>query len=684
MSFRNVQQNSIENRNTQSIPGTIVSRGAGTGWIRNPSWLTMPATTSANEKVDMLVSIYPESNFIAFIFNTSAGTYTVDWGDGTSSTVTSGVAAQKQYSYSTAALDGTNAPVTFQQSGSTVTRTNHGYPNGYPISFASITTTTGITATQTYYVINATADTFQLAATRGGTALTLTNDGTGIILPYKQAIIQVTPTTGGATFTTVNLQVRNTTLNLLEYAQPIIDLTISAACTSLTITGSTVPSGILEKCTILRHNLTSFASLFGNTSLQWSCKMLQSVSLPLNPQSNTLINTANMFQFCRALQMAPFFNTASVTNMTQMFSNCSSLISVPLYNTVNVTGMNSMFAGCFSLANIPTFNTIRVTDMAGMFANTLITSAPLLNTSNVTSMGSMFAGCMLLPTIPLYDTSKVTDMTAMFSGMGMLASIPPLNTANVTSMVSMFQGSPSLLTIPPLNTSKVTNMQGMFFNCNALQSIPPLDTANNSSLNNTFHTCPALTTIPLLNCQSVQNLSGAFINSYNLQSLPVMNLRSLSAQAGQTFSGAVSLASIQGFNNLVIPMSVAGSKLSGPALDLIYTSLPKVGGAVTFQASPANTVTLVAHGYSEGDAVRFQTITTTTGISINTNYIVRNPTADTFQLSAVSTPTGAILTLTNNGTGTRVAPTITVTSNWGTASDTPAIATAKGWTVTGS
>jgi hypothetical protein len=30
-----------------------------------------------------------------------------------------------------------------------------------------------------------------------------------------------------------------------------------------------------------------------------------------------------------------------------------------------------------------------------------------------------------------------------------------------------------------------------------------------------------------------------------------------------------------------------------------------------------------------------------------------------------------------------VARTITVTGNWGTASDNPAIATAKGWTVTG-
>jgi surface protein len=669
MSFRNVQQNSIENRNTQSIPTTAAARSAGTGWIRNPSWLTMPAITSSNEEVDILVAIYPESNFVALTFNTSAGTYSVDWGDGTSGTFTSATAAQKQYDFTNVALDGTNAPVTFQQSGSTVTRTSHGYTNGYPISFASITTTTGITATQIYYVINATTDTFQLAASRGGTALTLTNDGTGIILPYKQAIVKVAPTTGGATLTTVNLGTKNTTTNLQTYVQPVLDLTISAACTSLTIGAGAVPLSLIENCTILRHNTTNFGSLFIN------CISLQSVSIS-NTASVILMNS--MFQGCSALATAPSMNTANVTNMSTMFYACSSLVTVPFYDTIKNTTMASMFQLCGALQTIPLFNT-----------------------ANVTNMASTFATAYSLQTLPLLDTIKVTNMDATFINCRSLQTIPLFNTANVTGMPNMFNSCISLQTIPLLNTIKNTNMQGMFAGCTSLQSIPLLNTSNVGSLNAAFSSCTSLKTIPLLNTANCGVFTSMFSSSgivslspisiqgeldttfqacASLQTLPVIT-GPINNYTG-AFTNCQSVSSIGGLNGAMTPVSVASLKLSGPALDVIYTSLGPVGGAVTFQANPANTVTLVAHGYSNGATIRFSTITTTTGISTFTTYYVRNVTTDTFQLS--TTPTGAIRTLTNNGTGTRQSATITVTSNWGTASDTPSIATAKGWVVTGS
>lgn len=71
-------------------------------------------------------------------------------------------------------------------------------------------------------------------------------------------------------------------------------------------------------------------------------------------------------------------------------------------------------------------------------------------------------------------------------------------------------------------------------------------------------------------------------------------------------------------------------------------------GAVTFQDT-GDTVTLNAHNLSAGEVVRFGTITTTTGISINTDYYVVNPTTNTFQVAAA--PGGSALALTTNGTG---------------------------------
>lgn len=72
---------------------------------------------------------------------------------------------------------------------------------------------------------------------------------------------------------------------------------------------------------------------------------------------------------------------------------------------------------------------------------------------------------------------------------------------------------------------------------------------------------------------------------------------------------------------------------------------------VSFQDS-GDTVTLVSHGLNNGTNVRFTSITSTTGITVNTNYYVINASTDTFQLA--STLNGSALPLTTNGSGTIV------------------------------
>jgi hypothetical protein len=84
--------------------------------------------------------------------------------------------------------------VTFQDTGDTVTRTAHGIANGTPVSFATIVTTTGIATYTTYFVVNATADTFQVADTVGGAARALTTDGSGTLL-YGTTIVSIVPNT---------------------------------------------------------------------------------------------------------------------------------------------------------------------------------------------------------------------------------------------------------------------------------------------------------------------------------------------------------------------------------------------------------------------------------------------------------------------------------------------------------
>lgn len=78
--------------------------------------------------------------------------------------------------------------VTFTDAGDLVNLTAHGLSNGMTVSFSSITSTTGIVINTIYYVVNASANSFQVSATSGGSALALTTDGSGNIRVYPKIV----------------------------------------------------------------------------------------------------------------------------------------------------------------------------------------------------------------------------------------------------------------------------------------------------------------------------------------------------------------------------------------------------------------------------------------------------------------------------------------------------------------
>jgi hypothetical protein len=84
------------------------------------------------------------------------------------------------YGFTTSVISGA---VTFTDTGDLVGKTNHGLVSGTPIQFSSVTTTTGVSANTTYYVITPLVDSFQISTTVGGSAVALTTDGTGVLAP---------------------------------------------------------------------------------------------------------------------------------------------------------------------------------------------------------------------------------------------------------------------------------------------------------------------------------------------------------------------------------------------------------------------------------------------------------------------------------------------------------------------
>jgi hypothetical protein len=96
---------------------------------------------------------------------------------------------------------GTNSPlttaaaVTFTDAGDIVTLSNHGLSADDEVSFPTITTTTGIVIDKIYYVAGTIlANSFQLAATPGGSALPLTTNGSGT-LKHKTEVASIIPNT---------------------------------------------------------------------------------------------------------------------------------------------------------------------------------------------------------------------------------------------------------------------------------------------------------------------------------------------------------------------------------------------------------------------------------------------------------------------------------------------------------
>jgi surface protein len=725
MSFRTVSASPTTSNvglNTKKISNvdTVSSASTDTAWVRNPSWLTLPSVSSSEEKVVGLYAVYPNANFIAL---NCSGDYTVNWGDGTTENVTAASQAEHEYDFNDVDLANTNAPVTFTDSGDTVNRTSHGYTNGMTVSFSSITTTTGIVAGQIYYVVNATSNTFQVSSSENGTPLTLTTDGTGIILPYKQVIVTITPQ-AGQTLSAVQLDVKHSQTTLQSYSTGWLELIISGPnITTLTI-------GVVN--TFLKHyniEKINILSLGANNDLNTLCANLVNLRVFNIPSNTSVINVIYMFQNCYNLTSVPLFNTASVTSMSNMFQNCFNLISVPLFNTANVTYMFAMFNNCYNLTSVPLFNTAAVTDMGSMFNGcTGLTSVPLFNTASVTSMQAMFQNCYNLTSVPLFNTANVTNsMFAMFSGCTGLTSVPLFNTASVTSMQSIFDGCNSLTSVPLFNTASVTNMTSMFSSCLALTSVPLFNTASVTSMSNMFQNCRNLKSVPLFNTASVTNMSSMFSGCFSLKSVPLFNTANVLTMDSM-FTTCSKLISIPLFDttkvtNMGIMLNNCYSLKSVPLFNtanvtsmsnmlrncnsLTYVplfdttkvtnmsnmfqncfSLTYVPLFNTAAVTNMSTMFGACGNLQEVPALVTTAVTASSGF---TNMFNTCPSLSriqaknfrfTFSVASCKLSATALNEIYTN-LPTVTGQTITVSNNYGTASDDPTIATAKGWTVTG-
>jgi surface protein len=657
--------------NSHILQDAVNAAGTNIGWTRPEDWITLTAPSSNEQKFVGLLGISNDnSNYVALL---AQGNYTVDWGDGSAAEdITSNTKASHQYTYSSISSD-------------------------------------------------------------------ITSDG------FKQVIVTVTPQ-AGQNLTMIDLQQTFTRTSLSTSAQiPWLDIAIAGTnLTTIKLTGSTSPTftmGYLQRVNIISSNLTSYASLFAyctvlknftvnssstitNTSSMFDgCISLESIALF---DTSSVTSMSAMFDSCISLESVPLFNTASVTNMSNMFANCISLKSVPLFVTSSVTNMSSMFDSCTSLKSVPLFDTPVLSATASMFNGcSSLESVPLFNTSSVPNMSNMFDNCSSLESVPLFVTSSVTNMSSMFNNCFSLKSVPLFNTASVTTMSNMFNGCSSLKSVPLFNTDYVTTMSNMFNGCSSLESVPLFVTSSVTNMSNMFIICYSLKSVPLFNTASVTNMSSMFNNCFSLKSVPLFNTASVTNMSSM-FDNCFSLKSVPLFNTAsVTTMSnMFDSCISLESIPLFNTASVVSTGFQSFASLTFSlkslTISNAAHTSISGLLSSAVTISTLTGastfaytassiraiknINVNCSGLVATPSSSPFTTTGFTNVTSIILTglkyavsiagmrlsgtaldalYTSLGTAAG-AQTLTVTTNHGTVDDTPSIATAKGWTVSGS
>jgi hypothetical protein len=87
----------------------------------------------------------------------------------------------------------TGVSVTSDVSADTLTLTDHGLTDGTRVSFFTLGTTTGVVLRTIYFVVNSTANTFQVADTAGGTPRNLTGSNATMTMRYPSYITAIDP-----------------------------------------------------------------------------------------------------------------------------------------------------------------------------------------------------------------------------------------------------------------------------------------------------------------------------------------------------------------------------------------------------------------------------------------------------------------------------------------------------------
>jgi hypothetical protein len=234
----------------------------------------------------------------------------------------------------------------------------------------------------------------------------------------------------------------------------------------------------------------------------------------------------------------------------------------------------------------------------------------------------------------LLNTSNGTNFAGMFASNGFggttaLTTVPLFDLSKAFSCVDMFLGALSLTSAPAFSMPIATNLSTMFSGCTALET-SAVAHAGNSLCASMYLNCTNLKSIAMMNTAGVTDFSSMFSGCATLVTIPLLNT-----------TNATTLNSM--FLGCSLLQTVPALNCGGPAINN-YNGM--------FSTCPSLS-RIAATGFKFSFSVGACKLSAAALNEIYTNLPVV------------------------------VGQTITVTTNPGTTADNPAIATGKGWVVTG-
>ena len=716
------------------IPTPSVGTAPYNTWVRNPEWITLPTLIKgvSPEQIVMLFAVYNNSsNGISFQIT---GAHTIDWGDGNVQNVASNNVVTHVYDYNNAALNGTLTSDGYKQAKITITpqigsNLTTVFLNRLPFTGQ----TSGAVVPVLEMIVNAplcTSIYFVLNSVRYSMMESIKFVDTGILTAF-----------GGFSgcYSLRNIEIGNldifkniTTMDLFfsecisleeipffnTNAGAITTLQMFKACASLKhvanidFSRSTNTSGMYDSCVSLIYvEPTNYSASTNTSNMYYTCSRLETVGNISIPATTTCLN---MFANCSNLKLMGDLNLPVCTTVSGMFDQCKELVVIGDVNIPIATNMNNFAQTAWKLKQIGNVNMPSVTTASNAFGGTLI-SGDLSNFtfgSNLNTVSGMFSGTYITDlTATMPYLGNATNVSSMFSSCYSLETIPDLNLSSATNTFNMFSFCTNLNSdITVTTTTALSNVSNMFYSCYALEVAPTMtvNAATSGNAAGMFTNCYSLSDVDGLEIKgNITNLTGTFQNCSSLEVIatPSKILPEAGTIFSSMFSGCNALTEIGNISFTDGTLSRNFSSLFAGCNSLIYIkmdnvrsnnptsmfsgcrSLKKIEGTLDIGAVTSISAMFAnCHSLKElqiGTSPTSSTLTTSN--AFQNNYGLAKMTfsaANTFTITNCffgSTELNEVYTNLPTVTG----KTITVTGNWGTTGDNPAIATAKGWTVTG-